>query len=92
MPMFLRTKVGAAEILNSLLWPKALFPEDKYLLQFLPVVQELVLFTDFTNDILSCGEINMQNNAKYAILQYITYLEQTIQMGLRCIVDDHVKN
>ncbi|KAJ5792853.1 uncharacterized protein N7503_008831 [Penicillium pulvis] len=53
MPMFLRTKVGAAEILNSLLWPKALYPEDKYLIQFFPVVQELVLFTDFTNDILS---------------------------------------
>ncbi|KAJ5539852.1 hypothetical protein N7513_008184 [Penicillium frequentans] len=53
MPMFLRTKVGAAEILNSLLWPKALYPEDKYLIQYFPVVQELVLFTDFTNDILS---------------------------------------
>ncbi|OQE29324.1 hypothetical protein PENFLA_c004G03934 [Penicillium flavigenum] len=53
MPMFLRTKVGAAEVLISLLWPKAVFPEDKYLLQFFPIVQELVLFTDFSNDILS---------------------------------------
>ncbi|KAJ5472779.1 terpenoid synthase [Penicillium desertorum] len=53
MPMFLRTKVGAAEILISLLWPKASFPEDKYLLHYFPVVQELVLFTDFANDVLS---------------------------------------
>ncbi|KAI2786537.1 hypothetical protein POX_g08923 [Penicillium oxalicum] len=53
MPMFLRTKVGAAEILISLLWPKASYPEQENLIRFFPVVQELVLFTDFTNDILS---------------------------------------
>jgi hypothetical protein len=53
MPMFLRTKVGAAEILISMLWPRALFPEEKYLIQYFPAVQELVLFIDFTNDILS---------------------------------------
>lgn len=51
--MFLRTKVGAAEILISMLWPRALFPEEKYLIQYFPVIQELVLFIDFTNDILS---------------------------------------
>ncbi|KAK2764571.1 hypothetical protein FQN54_009266 [Arachnomyces sp. PD_36] len=53
MPMFLRTKVGAAEILISMLWPRALFPEEEYLIQYFPAIQELVLFVDFTNDILS---------------------------------------
>ncbi|KAF7715295.1 Trichodiene synthase [Penicillium ucsense] len=53
MPMFLRTKVGAAEILISLLWPKAAYPEREHLIRFFPVVQELIIFTDFTNDILS---------------------------------------
>lgn len=53
MPMFLRTKVGAAEILVSMMWPKARFPEETYLMQYFPAVQELVLFIDFTNDILS---------------------------------------
>lgn len=53
MPMFLRTKVGAAEILVSMMWPKAIFPEETYLMQYFPVIEELVLFIDFTNDILS---------------------------------------
>lgn len=53
MPMFLRTKVGGAEILIHLLWPKTIFPEEKFVMQYFPVIQELVLFTDFTNDILS---------------------------------------
>ncbi|PYI22627.1 terpenoid synthase [Aspergillus japonicus CBS 114.51] len=53
MPMFLRTKVGAAEILVSLLWPQQQYPEEAYLIRYFPAVQELVLFTDFTNDILS---------------------------------------
>nr|WPN08560.1 PgfB [Penicillium griseofulvum] len=53
MPMFLRTKVGAAEILVSMMWPKAIYPEETYLMQYFPAVQELVLFIDFTNDILS---------------------------------------
>ncbi|KAI9035199.1 Trichodiene synthase [Aspergillus affinis] len=53
MPMFLRTKVGAAEILTALLWPQAIFPEEIYLMQYFPALKELVLFTDFTNDILS---------------------------------------
>jgi hypothetical protein len=53
MPMFLRTKVGAAEILVSMMWPNAIFPEETYLMQYFPVIEELVLFIDFTNDILS---------------------------------------
>ncbi|OJJ82330.1 uncharacterized protein ASPGLDRAFT_27185 [Aspergillus glaucus CBS 516.65] len=53
MPMFLRTKVGGAEILLHLLFPQSVFPEDEYLMRYFPVIQELVLFTDFTNDILS---------------------------------------
>ncbi|KAI9368844.1 terpenoid synthase [Aspergillus egyptiacus] len=54
MPMFLRTKVGAAEILVSMMWPQAAFPEQEgCLMQYFPAVQELVLFIDFTNDILS---------------------------------------
>ncbi|KAJ5288149.1 hypothetical protein N7478_003835 [Penicillium angulare] len=53
MPMFLRTKVGGAEILIHLLYPKAIFPEDEYVIQYFPAIQELVLFIDFTNDILS---------------------------------------
>ncbi|RJE22101.1 Trichodiene synthase TRI5 [Aspergillus sclerotialis] len=53
MPMFLRTKVGAAELLISMMWPKAIFPEETYLMHYLPTVQELILFTDFSNDILS---------------------------------------
>ncbi|RAH66275.1 terpenoid synthase [Aspergillus aculeatinus CBS 121060] len=53
MPMFLRTKVGAAEILVALLWPQQRYPEETHLIRYFPAVQELVLFTDFTNDILS---------------------------------------
>lgn len=51
--MFLRTKVGGAEILIHLLWPKEQFPEEQYVMQYFPAIQELVLFIDFTNDILS---------------------------------------
>ena len=50
--MFLRTKAGAAEILIHLLWPQALPPEEEYAIQYFPAIQELVLFTDFTNDIM----------------------------------------
>ncbi|ODM14737.1 hypothetical protein SI65_02314 [Aspergillus cristatus] len=53
MPMFLRTKVGAAEILVSMMWPKAVFPEETYLMRYFPAIGELVIFIDFTNDILS---------------------------------------
>lgn len=53
MPMFLRTKVGAAEILVAMMWPNAIFPEETYLMQYFPVIEELVHFIDFTNDILS---------------------------------------
>ncbi|KAK2811179.1 hypothetical protein FQN50_002276 [Emmonsiellopsis sp. PD_5] len=53
MPMFLRTKVGAAEILIHMLWPYSRFPEQTYMIQYFPVAQELALFIDSTNDILS---------------------------------------
>lgn len=51
--MFLRTKVGAAEILVSMMFPKAVFPEEAYLMQYFPAMHDLVLWIDFTNDILS---------------------------------------
>lgn len=53
MPMFLRTKVGAAEVLVSMMFPKAAFPEETYLMQYFPAVHDLVLWIDFTNDIMS---------------------------------------
>ncbi|GAB1215637.1 hypothetical protein ATERTT37_004829 [Aspergillus terreus] len=53
MPMFLRTKVGGAEILIHMLWPKKLFPEEQTVMRYFPAIAELVLFIDFTNDILS---------------------------------------
>lgn len=53
MPMFLRTKVGGAEIMVHLLYPNSIFPEEEYVMQYFPVTLELVLFIDFTNDILS---------------------------------------
>ncbi|KAE8356667.1 terpenoid synthase [Aspergillus coremiiformis] len=53
MPMFLRSKVGGTEILFHMLWPKSLFPEEQYLMHYFPVAQEMALFMDFTNDILS---------------------------------------
>lgn len=49
--MFLRIKV--AEILVSMLWPKAVFPEETHLMRYFPAIGELVMFIDFTNDILS---------------------------------------
>lgn len=51
--MFLRTKVGGAEILIHMLWPKKLFPEEQTVMRYFPAIAELVLFIDFTNDILS---------------------------------------
>jgi hypothetical protein len=53
MPMVLRTKVGGAEVLFHMLWPKTLFPEERCLIQYFPIIQEMVIFIDFTNDILS---------------------------------------
>lgn len=53
MPMFLRTKVGGAEIMIHFLYPNCVFPEEEYVMQYFPVTLELVLFIDFTNDILS---------------------------------------
>lgn len=53
MPMFLRTKVGSAETMASMLFPKAAYPEEEHLMRYLPAVAELVMFIDFTNDILS---------------------------------------
>ena len=53
MPMFLRTKVGAAETMVSMLFPQAAYPEEEHLMRYLPVVAELIMFTDMTNDILS---------------------------------------
>ncbi|KAE8419460.1 Trichodiene synthase-domain-containing protein [Aspergillus pseudocaelatus] len=64
MPMFLRTKTGGAEILFHMLWPKSLFPEEQYLMQYFPVIQEMVLFIDFTNDILSYYEECFINEEK----------------------------
>lgn len=51
--MLLRAKVGGAEILLHLLWPNTNFPESEYVVQYFPALQDLILFTDFTNDILS---------------------------------------
>ncbi|OQE26884.1 hypothetical protein PENFLA_c006G10653 [Penicillium flavigenum] len=53
MPMYLRTKIGGAEILLHLLFPNSVFPEEEYVMQYFPVTLELVLAIDFTNDILS---------------------------------------
>ncbi|KAJ5873139.1 hypothetical protein N7455_003682 [Penicillium solitum] len=53
MPMCLRTKVGGAEIMIHFLYPNSVFPEEEYVMQYFPITLELVLFIDFTNDILS---------------------------------------
>jgi hypothetical protein len=53
MPVLLKTKTGGAEILLHLLWPNTVFPEDKYVMKIFPALQDLIFFTDFTNDILS---------------------------------------
>ncbi|OQE35326.1 hypothetical protein PENCOP_c013G07251 [Penicillium coprophilum] len=52
-PMLLRTKVGGGEIMVYFLYPNSVFPEEEYLMQYFPISLELVLFIDFTNDILS---------------------------------------
>ncbi|KAJ5165665.1 uncharacterized protein N7500_007495 [Penicillium coprophilum] len=52
-PMLLRTKVGGGEIMVYFLYPNSVFPEEEYLVQYFPITLELVLFIDFTNDILS---------------------------------------
>ncbi|KAE8384121.1 terpenoid synthase [Aspergillus alliaceus] len=64
MPMFLRTKVGGAEILVHMLWPKTLFPEEYSVIQYFPIVAELVMFIDFTNDILSYYKESILDNEK----------------------------
>ena len=53
MPIFLRHKVGGAEMMVHACFPKSLFPEEKYMMKYVPVVKELVVISDFTNDILS---------------------------------------
>ncbi|KGO63618.1 Trichodiene synthase [Penicillium italicum] len=53
MPMFLRTKVGGAEIMIHFLYPNSVFPEEEYVMQYFPITLELMLFIDFTNDVLS---------------------------------------
>ncbi|EKV11021.1 Trichodiene synthase [Penicillium digitatum] len=53
MPMFLRSKVGGAEIMIHFLYPNSVFPEEEFVMKYFPVTLELVLFIDFTNDILS---------------------------------------
>lgn len=64
MPMFLRTKVGGAEGLIHMLWPKNVFPEEQTVMQYFPVIAELVLFLDFTNDILSYYKEFILNDEK----------------------------
>ncbi|KAJ5500834.1 hypothetical protein N7463_008084 [Penicillium fimorum] len=53
MPMFLRSKIGSAEIMVHFLYPNSVFPEEEYVTQYFPITLELVLCIDFTNDILS---------------------------------------
>lgn len=48
MPIFLRHKVGGAEIMVHMCFPKGLFPEEKYVMKYFPIMQELVAFTNFT--------------------------------------------
>ncbi|KAJ5465601.1 terpenoid synthase [Penicillium desertorum] len=45
--------VGGAEMMVHACFPKSLFPEEKYMMKYVPVVKELVVISDFTNDILS---------------------------------------
>lgn len=62
--MFLRTKVGGAEGLIHMLWPKNVYPEEQTVMQYFPVIAELVLFLDFTNDILSYYKEFILNDEK----------------------------
>lgn len=81
MPMFLRTKVGGAEIMIHLLYPNSVFPEEEYVMQYFPITLELVLFIDFTNDILSyykefCLDDEMGNFvANFADTHHVQHLD-----------------
>ncbi|KAJ5188189.1 Trichodiene synthase [Penicillium cf. griseofulvum] len=53
VPVFLRPKVGGSEIMSHMVFDQARFPEDQYLLQYLPAIPAMMQFADYTNDILS---------------------------------------
>jgi hypothetical protein len=97
--MFLRTKVGGAEILVHLLYPKAIFPEDEYVIQYFPAIQELVLFIDFANDILSyykefclddekgnfvANFADTHNIQHLDVLKYLTSYTPKVMIRFRC--------
>ncbi|KAJ5157986.1 Trichodiene synthase [Penicillium coprophilum] len=52
-PVFLRPRVGASEFLAHTAFDQARFPEDQYLLQYLPAIPAMMQFADYINDVLS---------------------------------------
>ncbi|CAG8109680.1 unnamed protein product [Penicillium nalgiovense] len=73
MPMYLRTKIGGAEILLHLLFPNSVFPEEEYVMQYFPVTLELKEFCVGDEQGLFVANLADTHYVQHLdILQYLT--------------------
>lgn len=95
-PRYLRTKTGFAETYALFCFPEALYPESKFLQAYLPAIQDLCDYTNYTNDILSFYKESIVGTER---LTYVPNIAHTHGLGLadalrKTIADvaDHVQN
>ncbi|PVI03214.1 terpenoid synthase [Periconia macrospinosa] len=92
-PRYLREKTGFSEPYAHFVFPEALFPEKKYLPVYLPILQALTDFINYTNDITSFYKESIVGCERF---NYIYNIASTrglsIGEALKLVCDDVVAN
>ncbi|RDW84225.1 uncharacterized protein DSM5745_04551 [Aspergillus mulundensis] len=93
-PNHLRIKTGVAAPYTSFLFPEAIFPESRYLGQYVQAVPDLLEFTSFVNDILSFYKESIASDERdnyvyiYAAAHGLSVeeaLEQLVDKTVECV-------
>ncbi|KAJ5731815.1 Trichodiene synthase [Penicillium malachiteum] len=89
VPVFLRPKVGGSEILAHMVYDHSRFPEDEYLLQYLPAIPAMMQFVDYINDILSYYKEFVLADEKFNFVDNFAESHGLSHIQILCGLADH---
>jgi hypothetical protein len=89
VPVFLRPKVGGSEIMSHMVFDYSRFPEEQYLLQYLPAIPAMMHFADYINDILSYYKEFVIANEKYNFVDNFAKSQGLSHIQVLCSLAEH---
>ncbi|KAL5345000.1 hypothetical protein ACLOAV_009953 [Pseudogymnoascus australis] len=92
-PEYFRSKTGIAEPFTHFCFPEALYPESEYLHMYLPALQDICDYINYTNDILSLYKESVVGEERLTyILNYAHTHDLSLTDALRQVCENVVQN